>query len=89
MGGEKRDVVGVRPFYFDGQVRKITALEFRTFPSDRGKIGRRRKQLLRNCFAPFVDQSKPFSADGNEPLSAIPYCWATPSALHQSRRARQ
>jgi hypothetical protein len=40
---KERDVIGDRPFnpfFFDGQVRKITALEFRALPGDRAKIGR-------------------------------------------------
>jgi hypothetical protein len=43
--GEKCDVVGdcaFNPFFFDGQVRKIAALEFRALPGDCAKIGRGR-----------------------------------------------
>jgi hypothetical protein len=60
--GEKCDVVGDRsfnPFSFDGQVKKISALEFRALPGDRAKIGRWRKQLLYNRLAPFIDRLGP------------------------------
>jgi hypothetical protein len=62
MCRKERDVIGDRPFnpfFFDGQVRKITALEFSALPSDRAKIGRWSKQLFCNRLAPFVDQPKP------------------------------
>jgi hypothetical protein len=88
------DVIGDRPFdpfFFDGQVRKIAALEFRALPRDRAKIGRWRKQLLRNASRHLSTNPNrfSFSADGNEALSAIPYLWAVSSAPCQSRRVRQ
>jgi hypothetical protein len=55
MRVKERDVIGDRlfnPFFFDGQVRKIAALELRALPGDRSKVGRWRKQLLRHRLSP-------------------------------------
>lgn len=71
MRGEECDIVGDRLFdaqRFDGKVAKASPGKLRALPGDGGKIGRGRKQLLHNRFAPFIDKMKSglFFASGRE-----------------------
>jgi hypothetical protein len=62
MRGEELDVIGNRPLHplsFDGQMAETSPRKLRALPGDRSKIGCRRKQLLRDRLAPYVDQPKP------------------------------